>query len=400
MPPSWSMSSALPPLAHQTDDLQQSDIRAITQMVEEVDGINLGQGICDLPTPAPLKRSAQQAIEADHSTYSNYAGIPQLRKAILRKARRYNQIPAGSDEEVMVGVGATGTYVTAVYTLLDPGDEVILFEPFYGYHRNILQAVGAEIKYVPASYEGIDLEALANAFTDRTKALVINTPGNPGGKVWTHEELEHILSLLQQHDCYAITDEIYEYMIYDGHRHVSLASLPEAYERTITISGLSKTYNVTGWRLGYAVAPPPLIEKMGLVNDLFYICAPRPLQHGAVEALNMNDSYYEQLAAAYAKRRKLLCKTLEAIGFKVPWPQGAYYVLASFEEIARQRSGFEDAQAACKTLIQEAGVATIPGPSFFQDPNDGRFRLRFCFAKEMPVLKQACHQLRRSLSRG
>ena len=369
-------------------------------MVEEVDGINLGQGICDLPTPASLKGGAQQAIEADHSTYSNYAGIPQLRKAILRKARRYNQIPAGSDGEVMVGVGATGTYVTAVYTLLDPGDEVILFEPFYGYHRNILQAINAEIKYVPAPHEGIDFEALEHAFTDRTKALVINTPGNPGGKVWTREELTHILSLLQKHDCYAITDEIYEYMVYEDHRHISLASLPEAYERTITISGLSKTYNVTGWRLGYAVAPPPLIEKMGLINDLFYICAPRPLQHGAVEALTMSDSYYEQLAADYTKRRKLLCETLEAVGFEVPWPQGAYYVLASFEEIARQRGGFEDAQAACKTLIQEAGVGTIPGTSFFQDPSDGRFRLRFCFAKEMPVLKQACDQLRRALSKG
>lgn len=386
---------SLPPLAARTADLQQSDIRALTKMVEAVEGgINLGQGICDLPTPEPIRRGAREAIHAGHSTYSHYAGVRPLREAILEKARTYNRIPASSIDEVMIGAGATGTYVTAVYTLLDPGDEVILFEPFYGYHRNILEAVEATIRYVPMG----DLETLEAALSDRTKAVIVNTPSNPSGKVWQRRELERLLHLLERYDCYAITDEIYEYMLYDGHEHVSLAALPGAYERTITISGFSKTYNMTGWRLGYAVAPPHLIEKMGLANDLFYICAPTPLQHGVVEAFKMGDDYFHRLQAEYTRRRRVLCETLESIGFDVPWPEGAYYVLAGFESLARQRSGFENGRAACETLIHEAGVACIPGHSFFSDPEDGRHRLRFCFAKEISVLKQACRQLREAFS--
>lgn len=366
-------------------------------MVNAVQGINLGQGICDLPTPEPIKRGARQAIADNKSIYTNYAGIRPLRSAILQKAQRYNRIPATSDAEVMVSVGSTGAFVAAIFALLEPGDEIILFEPFYGYHRNLLDVVGAVPRFVattPPSW-GIDFDALERAITPHTRAVVVTTPSNPSGKVWTRAELEQLLALMQRYDLYAITDEIYEYMLYDGNEHVSLASLPGAYERTITLSGFSKTYNMTGWRLGYAVAPPPVIDKMGLLNDLFYICAPAPLQYGVVEAFNMAETYFEDMMAAYDAKRTLLCETLEHIGFDVPWPQGAYYVLANFERLAGTRSGFDDARTACETLVRETGVATVPGHSFFETPERGQYFLRFCYAKEMPVLEQACRQLRK-----
>ncbi|PSQ77564.1 MAG: pyridoxal phosphate-dependent aminotransferase [Bacteroidetes bacterium QH_7_62_13] len=384
-------------IAERAEPLEQSDIRAVTQQVEAVGGINLGQGICDLPTPQPIRRRAQQAIADDHSIYSHYAGIEPLRRGIVEKEQTYNDVPVSAPDEVVVGVGSTGCFVSAAFTLLEEGDEVILFEPFYGYHRNILELTGATIRYVPlggpdSTFDRATVEA---AVTDDTKAVVVNTPANPSGKVWTRDELSRLLGLMQDHDLVAVTDEIYEYMLYDGAEHVSLASLPGAYERTITLSGFSKAYNVTGWRLGYAVAPAPIADKMGLMNDLLYICAPRPLQHAALAAFeDLSDDYVPNLRDDYAARRRLLCETLEDIGFEVPWPDGAYYTLANFDALAETRTGFGDDKEAMKTLVREAKVASVSGRSFYEDPADGRSQLRFCFAKELPVLEQACEQLR------
>ncbi|GIV58695.1 MAG: aminotransferase [Rhodothermaceae bacterium] len=386
-------------LAARTDDLEQSFIRAVSRMIDARGGINLGQGICDLPTPEPIRRGACAAIEAGHATYSHYAGLPRLREVILEKARTYNRLPVASIDEIVVSVGATGAFMAAIMTLLDPGDEVILIEPFYGYHRGLLRAIGAVPVYVttrPPDWT-LDFDALERAITPRTRAIVVNTPSNPGGKVWTRQELARLLDLLERHDLVAITDEIYEYMLYDGHEHVSLGALPGAYARTITISGFSKTYNMTGWRLGYAVAPEPFIGKMGLLSDLLYICAPTPLQHGVAEAFAMRDTYFAEMQAAYEARRRLLCQTLEDLGFEVPWPQGAYYVLARFAPLAARRPGFEDDLRACETLIREAGIGTVPGRAFFAHPDDGRYLLRFCFAKELPVLEEACRRLRDAL---
>lgn len=383
--------------AERARPLEQSDIRSVTRRVEAVDGINLGQGICDLPTPQPLKDRAQRAIADDHSVYSHHAGIEPLRRAILEKVQTQNDLPASSPDEVVVGVGSTGCFVAAAFSLLEEGDEVVLFEPFYGYHRNILELTGATIRYVPLGGPGstFDQGTVADVLTPDTKAVIVNTPANPSGKVWSREELSDLLDLMEAHDLVAITDEIYEYMLYDGAQHVSLASLPGAYERTVTLSGFSKTYNVTGWRLGYGVAPPAVAEKMGLMNDLLYICAPRPLQHAALAAFeDLDDSYVDQLQADYVERRQLLCETLEDIGFDVPWPEGAYYALANFDALAERRSGFEDDAAACRTLVEEAGIGSVTGRSFYSDPADGSSQLRFCFAKEMPVLRQACEQLR------
>ena len=384
-------------IAERAEPLEQSDIRAVTQQVEAAGGINLGQGICDLPTPQPIQRRAQQAIADDHSIYSHYAGIEPLRRGIVEKEQTYNDVPVSAPDEVVVGVGSTGCFVSAAFTLLEEGDEVILFEPFYGYHRNILELTGATIRYVPlggpdSTFDRATVEA---AVTDDTKAVVVNTPANPSGKVWTRGELSRLLGLMQDHDLVAVTDEIYEYMLYDGAEHVSLASLPGAYERTITLSGFSKAYNVTGWRLGYAVAPAPIADKMGLMNDLLYICAPRPLQHAALAAFeDLGDDYVPNLRDDYTARRRLLCETLEDIGFEVPWPDGAYYALANFDALAETRTGFGDDKEAMKTLVREAKVASVSGRSFYEDPADGRSQLRFCFAKELPVLEQACEQLR------
>ena len=377
------------------DGLFQSDIRALTQLVNSVDGINLGQGICDLPTPDPIKRGAIQAIQGDRSIYSSYTGVRRLREPIYEKIRSFNQIPASSPDEVMVSAGATGAFVTAVMTLLNPGDEVVLFEPFYGYHLNILKVLGIgtrSLRLGPPE-EPVDFDALDQLITPETRAIIVNTPSNPSGKVWTREELTNLLAVAERHDLYIITDEIYEYMTYDGHEHVSPASIDGAYERTVSISGFSKTYNMTGWRLGYAVARPEIIDRMGLLNDLLYICAPTPLQYGVSHAFSMGDEYFEQLRRDYAKRRELLAATLEGIGMKLQRPQGAYYILADYSPLRDRFDGFENDRAAAETLIQRAGVASIPGRSFFTDPADGRDLLRFTFAKELPILKEACRRL-------
>jgi len=314
----------------------------------------------------------------------------------MTKSLQYNKIPVSSPDEVMVTVGSTGAFVAAMFTLLNPGDEVIVFEPYYGYHANLLSVMGSKQKFVKTvgpEWE-IDFDHVESLITPRTKAILVNTPGNPSGKVWSRTELTRVAGLLEKHDIYAITDEIYEYMLYDGREHISLASIPGAYSRTITLSGFSKTYNMTGWRLGYAVGPEAIISKMGLLSDLIYICAPTPLQHGVAEAFDMNDSYFTEMGEAYARKRDLMCTTLEEIGFLVPWPQGSYYVLADFSPLRSRFDGFEDDMAASTTLVERAGIGTVAGRSFFDKDADGASCLRFCFAKEYPVLEEACRRLR------
>lgn len=388
------------PLADRTKGLVQSNIRAVTLMLKDSGGINLGQGICDMPTPPSIKEAAKKAIDDDESIYSYYGGIDALRDSLVVKSSTYNKIPVSSPEEVMVTVGSTGAFVTAMFCLLNSGDEVIVFEPFYGYHINLLQVMGAKIRFIPTrppNWE-IPFDAIEQAITEQTRAIILNTPGNPHGKVWTHEELARLLVILEKHDLYAITDEIYEYMLYDGRAHCSLAALPGAFDRTITISGFSKTYNMTGWRIGYAIGPEPIISKMGLLADLLYICSPTPLQHGVAAAFKMNNRYFDDLASAYDQKRTLMCSTLDEVGFDLSWPQGSYYVLADFSPLRDRLKGFKDDVEACQTLIQKARVGTVPGHSFFNNPRDGQSFLRFCFAKELDVLQSACSQLKEALS--
>ncbi|MEX0773802.1 MAG: pyridoxal phosphate-dependent aminotransferase [Balneolales bacterium] len=383
------------PLSSITKGLKQSDIRGVTAMVNKVKGINLGQGICDLPTPQPIKEGAKGAIDANKSIYAPFGGVEELKQNVLGKLQNFNKIPARSTDEIMISVGSTGGFVTAMFALLEPGDEAILFEPFYGYHRNLLKLLHINQKVLPMRGPNwnIDFDELERTITPKTKAIVINTPSNPCGKVWSREELQTMLELLQKHDLYAITDEVYEYMVYDNHKHVSLASLPEALERTITLSSFSKTFNMTGWRLGFAAGPEDIIHKMGLLSDLFYICAPTPLQHGLNEGFSMDQEYFDGMLRDYDVKRTMMCEALEKAGFDVPWPQGAYYAFVNFETLSKELEGFSNAKEACETLIQKTGVASVPGNSFFADPEDGRYFLRFCFAKEMDVLEDACERL-------
>ncbi len=389
-------------LASRTKRLRQSDIRAISALIDEVSGINLGQGICDMPVPSPIKQSTNEAVNNDHSTYSHYAGVEELRLRILGKIQSYNRIPATAADEIVVGVGATGVFVSAVLALFDPGDDVILFEPYYGYHKHILELLGCTTSFVrmqPPDWN-VTIDEIESAIRDQTKAIVVTTPSNPCGKMWTTEELTELVALAKEHSLTIITDEIYEYILYDGAKHISPASLPDAYERTVTISGLSKTFNMTGWRLGYAVAQQETADAIGLISDLLYICAPTPLQHGVIRAFEFGDEYYSEMQSAYHAKRELICSTLSDCGFDVPVPAGAYYVLADFGRLQKTRAGFGDDREACETLIRTAGIGSIPGTAFYVDPAAGSTKLRFCFAKEMPVLEEACDRLRASLAEG
>mgnify|MGYP006290487409 CR=1 FL=1 len=386
-------------LADRTDRLVQSDIRAISRAVEEVGGINLGQGICDLPTPDPLKQDARRAIEANRSVYTSHRGLPALREAVGEKLRSYNDLPITDEEEIVITAGATGAFTASLLTLLDPGDEVVLFEPYYGYHRKLVELFGAETRTIrlEAPDFGFHPEELEAAVGEATKAIVLNTPSNPSGKIWSESELEALHEVANAHGLYVLTDEIYEYMTYEGRKHISPASIPGAFEHTITISGYSKAFNMTGWRLGYAAGPEHLTEPISLINDLLYICAPTPLQHGVVEAYRMDDAYFRALQEDYAHRRRMLCETLEEVGFEAAWPEGAYYVLADTRPVAAERPGFEDDRSAARTLLEEAGVAAVPGRAFFDRDEDGAHLLRFCFAKEMDELEAACSRLRGAL---
>ena len=373
----------------------QSDIRLMSRRCMEVGGVNLGQGICDQPTPDEVKQAAKAAIDGDQSIYSKFEGIDELRRRIAGKMESYNGLPCDPDTEVLVAAGSTGAFVAAVLSFIEPGDEVILFSPFYGYHYNVLRMARPEIKSVTLRGDdwAFDPDELRAAFSDKTKAVIVNTPANPCGKVFTREELGQIGALCQEFDALAITDEIYEYILYDGREHVSMAALPGMRDRTITISGFSKTYNMTGWRLGYAVAPAELIERMGVVADLVYICPPTPLQHGVVAAFDLTPEYYRQMSADYDRKRTLTMEACDAVGLRSLPPQGSYYLMVDVRE-----AGFETDVAAADALLERCGVAVIPGNSFYMDPDDGRTQLRLCFAKQDHDLERACAGIRKLAS--
>ena len=377
--------------ASRIDGLVQSDIRRMSIECAKVGGINLGQGICDQPVEPLIKDATVRAIHGDRSIYTRLDGIDELRQRIAAKMLAHNGITCDPEGEVVVSVGSTGAFVTACMAFLDPGDEVVMFSPFYSYHLNILKVCGATLRFVtmrPPEW-GFDPDELRAAFSDRTKMIVINTPSNPCGKVYTRDELDLVASLCRRHDVLCVTDEIYEYILYDGRRHVSIGSLPGMEDRTITISGFSKTYAMTGWRLGYAVARRELAAKMALLNDLINICAPSPLQHGVVAAFDLPPSYYVRMQKDYAVKRDMTAAACRDAGLEPFVPQGAYYMLADFA-----RLGFKDDQEAARLLLERCGVAVIPGSSFYADPSDGKMQVRLCYAKKMPDLEEACRRIR------
>jgi len=368
--------------------LVQSDIRRMSRECERVGGINLGQGICDLPTIPELVDGACDAIASSKATYSKYEGIDILRERIARKMAHYNKVQCDPATEVVVTVGSSGGFATAALATLNPGDEVILFEPYYGYHLNMLKVLGFATKFVPlhAPDWSIDFDRLRAAFTKKTKAIVVCTPSNPSGKMFTREELEQIGALCREFGAWMITDEIYEYIVYDGREHVSPMSLDSCRDVTITISGFSKTFSITGWRIGYVVADKRVAGPVGLMNDLLAICAPTPLQWGVAEALEVPDDYYRNMASDYRKKRDMLASALTEAGFKPSVPQGSYYMLAEIP------AGFRDSAEAAQALLEEARVASVPGTAFFESET-GKRMLRFCYAKDFDALAEGCKRV-------
>ena len=368
----------------------QSEIRAMTVECDRVGGINLAQGVCDTEMPAPVSEAAIRAIRDGHNIYTRMDGIATLRQAIALKQERHWGLRCDPDTEILVTSGATGGFFAACMALLNPGDEVLLFEPFYGYHRNTLQCLRMTPVVVPltAPRWDLDVERMKAAITPRTRALILNTPGNPNGKVFSRAELEAIAHLAEQQDLFIITDEIYEYFVYGGARHISFATLPGMAERTITLSGFSKTFSVTGWRLGYLTASSRWLPAISFFHDMVYVCAPAPLQHGAAAGLlQLPDAFYADLAAEYEKKRDIFCAALRDAGMACSVPDGAYYVLADVSCVPGAT-----AREKARTLLARSGVAGVAGTAFFE--HGGENLLRFCFAKKQPELLEACTRLR------
>ena len=377
-------------LSQRMAGLSQAEIRAMTIACDRVKGINMAQGVCDTPVPQAVLQGAQRAIESGVNTYTRYDGLASLREALARKLADYNGVAADPETEITVSAGATGAFHAACLALLNPGDEVLVFEPFYAYHIHALVAVEAIPKFVPMRAPDWTFapDELAKAVTARTKGIIVNTPGNPSGKVYTRAELDGIASLAAQHDLFVFTDEIYEYFLFDGRTHLSFATLPGMAQRTITIGGYSKTFSITGWRIGYSVAEARWAQAIGAMNDLLYVCAPAPLQQGVAAGINeLPRSFYEGLARDYQGKRDRFCRSLLNAGLPPSIPQGAYYVLADVSRLPGVTS-----KERAMYLLDKTGVAGVPGEAFFTGLEGTRF-MRFCFAKTDPDLDEACRRI-------
>jgi len=362
----------------------------MTRLALRHGAINLAQGFPDFPAPAEIKRAAADAIAADINQYAITWGAGPLRAAIARKYANWYAMEFDPEREITVCCGATEGMIASLMAVLDPGDEVVLFEPFYENYGPDAELCGAVPRFVPlhAPDWSFDREELRRAFTTRTKAIIVNSPNNPTGKVFGRDELEFIASLCQEHDTLAITDEIYEHIVFDGTLHVPIASLPGMRERSVLVNSMSKTYAVTGWRVGWVLAPPEITSSIRKVHDFLTVGAAAPLQQAGVVALAMPDSYYTQLAAEYAGRRDYMVESLELAGFRPYVPRGAYYVMADSSAL-----GFPDDLTLVRHLIERIGVAAVPGSSFYLRPAGGLHQIRFCFCKKYETLESARQQL-------
>lgn len=374
----------------------ESVIREMSRVCAREGGVNLAQGFPDFPAPLPMKAAAKRAIDADKNQYAVTWGAPALRTAIARRAAAERGLTLDPEQHVTVCCGATEAMIAALLATLDPGDEVVIFTPFYENYGPDCLLSGAHPRWVRlrAPDWSFDPDELARAFGPRTRAVIVNTPHNPTGKVFTRAELEVIAGLCREHDALAITDEIYEYILYDGAEHVALATLPGMGERTITISGLSKTWSATGWRIGWCLASAELTLAIRKVHDFLTVGAPAPLQEAAAEALAFGPEYFDGLKRDYLARRDLLVNALDGLGLRVFRPRGAYYVMTGVERFQRAD---EDDTAFAMRLVANGGVASVPGSSFFPDPAEGRGLIRFCFAKRLETLQRAVALLKERL---
>ena len=371
-------------------NLAQSEIRAMTQACASAKGINMAQGVCDTPVPPIVLQAAERAIKDGYNVYTRFDGLSELRQAIAGKLARYNGIKADPEKEIIVSAGATGAFHCACEAVLNPGDEVMLFEPYYQYHISALLAVEAVPVVVKMNAPGWSFTPaqLEQAITPKTKAIIVNSPGNPSGKVFAQAELEAVAEFACRHDLFVFTDEIYEYFLYDGRTHVSMATLPDMAERTITIGGYSKTFSVTGWRIGYCVAAEPWAQAIGAMNDLLYVCAPAPLQQAVAVGINeLPVKFYRDLARSYQRKRDRFCATLADSGLTPSIPDGAYYVLADVSRLPGSTG-----KARALYLLDKTGVAGVPGEAFFSGSTGAGF-LRFSYAKTDEELDMACQRL-------
>ncbi len=383
----------------------ESVIREMTRLNQQYGGVNLSQGFPDFPAPDVVKEAACAAIRADVNQYAVTWGTRALREAVAREFSRRHGLAVDADQQVTVCCGATEAMMATMMAIIDPGDEVVIFEPFYENYGPDAILSGATPRYVrlvpPAASAGpdaawtFDPEELAAAFSERTKAIIINTPNNPTGKVFTRDELETIAVLCRKWDAVAISDEIYEHIIYDGAEHVPIATIEGMADRTVTINSLSKTYSVTGWRVGWTISPPSLTGAIRKVHDFLTVGAAAPLQEAGVVALGVPDTYYAGLAERYRLRRDRLVSILERHGFLCYRPHGAYYVMT---DIAR--FGFPDDVAFARYLVKDIGVAAVPGSSFYRSAEAGRTKLRFCFCKKDETLDEADRRLERLVPAG
>jgi aminotransferase len=387
-------------LSDKASRFTESVIREMTRLAMKHKAINLAQGFPDFPAPADIKRAAQDAIAADINQYAITWGAKPLRDAIAEKFQRTQGLAIDPEREITVCCGSTEAMISAMMAIINPGDEVVIFEPFYENYGPDAILSGATPRFVPlrapkdpaskdAGYT-FDREQLAASFGPNTKAIILNTPNNPTGKVFSREELEFIRELCIRWNAFAITDEIYEHILYDGARHISMATLDGMRERTITINGMSKTYSVTGWRVGWCIAPPEVTGAIRKVHDFLTVGAAAPLQQAGAVALRLPESYYEKLAADYRVRRDRTLAMLESAGFRCFKPSGAYYIMTDISGF-----GFSDDVAFTRHMIEHVGVAPVPGSSFYSNPADGSQQVRFCFCKTDATLSAAEERLRK-----
>ena len=383
-------------LSAKAEQFTESVIREMTRLAMKHGAVNLSQGFPDFPAPVEIKEAARQAIADDINQYAITWGAKPLRDAIVEKFERTQGVRADPEREITICCGSTEAMMASMMAIINPGDEIVVFEPFYENYGPDAILSGATPRFVklrPPDWT-YDEKELAAAFGPHTKAIILNTPNNPTGKVFTRGELEFIRDLCVRWNAYCVTDEIYEHILYDGAEHVSMARIDGMRNRTITVNGMSKTYSVTGWRVGWAIAPPETTNAIRKVHDFLTVGAAAPLQQAGAMALRVPQSYYDKLASDYAARRDRLLRILEQARFTVFKPRGAYYIMTDIS-----RFGFPDDIAFAKYLVEEIGVAVVPGSSFYNEPKDGSTQVRFTFCKTEKTLSAAAERLARLISK-
>ena len=376
-------------LSRITERFTESVIREMTRISDSLGGYNLSQGFPDFDSPIEIKEAAINAISNNFNQYPITFGEQELREAISIKAAWYNNISCNPETDITVTCGATEAMIATLKAIINPGDEIIIFEPFYENYGPDVILSGATPRYISLQSENWDYNSdeLKDTFNNKTKAIIINTPNNPTGKVYTEKELLEIADLCIKWDVIAITDEIYEHILYDNSKHISIASLPGMSERTITINSISKTYSVTGWRVGWAIASPSITSRIRKIHDFLTVGAPTPFQHAAVKAINFPRHYYVSLRDRYSQARDLLFGALEGAGFKPFLPQGAYYIIADYSDIKSYILSENDFDFS-KKLLFKTGIASVPGSSFYSS-NKTTNQIRFAFCKKRETLEIA-----------